>query len=98
MTKAGVPTVFHLGFVISSSLAFVICHLSFLEDEDNTEPLLANLGICLSLAVLTWLVFSQTLWHDFINYDDPRYVYENTRITGGLSISVLPGHSLIFIP
>jgi tetratricopeptide (TPR) repeat protein len=44
-------------------------------------------GICLSLAVLTWLVFGQTLWHDFINYDDPRYVYENTRITGGLSFS-----------
>ena len=44
-------------------------------------------GICLSLAVLTWVVFGQTLWHDFVNYDDPRYVYENTRITGGLSIS-----------
>jgi tetratricopeptide (TPR) repeat protein len=46
-----------------------------------------SVGICLSLAVLTWVVFSQTLWHDFINYDDPRYVYENTKITGGLSIS-----------
>jgi cytochrome c-type biogenesis protein CcmH/NrfG len=44
-------------------------------------------GICLSLAVLTWVVFGQTLGHDFVNYDDPRYVYENTRITGGLSIS-----------
>jgi tetratricopeptide (TPR) repeat protein len=37
--------------------------------------------------VLTWIVFGQTLWHDFINYDDPRYVYENTKITGGLSLS-----------
>ena len=46
-----------------------------------------TIGICLSLGVLTWLVFGQTLWHDFINYDDPRYVYENTKITGGLSIS-----------
>jgi protein O-mannosyl-transferase len=45
------------------------------------------LGICIALAGLTWLVFGQTLWHDFINYDDPRYVYENTKITGGLSIS-----------
>src|SRR5438874_9451020 len=26
-------------------------------------------------------------WHDFINYDDPRYVYENTKITSGLSVS-----------
>jgi cytochrome c-type biogenesis protein CcmH/NrfG len=46
-----------------------------------------TVGICLSLAVLSWLVFGQTLWHDFINYDDPRYVYENTKITGALSIS-----------
>src|SRR5437016_4532965 len=46
-----------------------------------------TVGICLSLAALTWLVFSQTLWHDFINYDDPRYVYETTRITDGLSLS-----------
>src|SRR5438309_6919341 len=46
-----------------------------------------TVGICRSLAALTWLVFSQTLWHDFINYDDPRYVYETTRITDGLSLS-----------
>ncbi len=46
-----------------------------------------TVGICLFLALLTWLVFGQTLWHDFINYDDPRYVYEDTKITGGLSIS-----------
>ncbi len=46
-----------------------------------------TIGICIALAALSWLVFGQTLWHDFVNYDDPRYVYENTRITGGLSIS-----------
>jgi tetratricopeptide (TPR) repeat protein len=46
-----------------------------------------TIGICIALAGLTWLVFGQTLWHDFVNYDDPRYVYENTRITSGLSIS-----------
>jgi tetratricopeptide (TPR) repeat protein len=37
--------------------------------------------------MLTWAVFGQTLWHEFINYDDPRYVYENTKITSGLSLS-----------
>src|SRR6266516_2189201 len=42
---------------------------------------------CISLAALLLLIFGQTFWHDFINYDDPRYVYENTKITGGLSIS-----------
>ena len=46
-----------------------------------------TIGICMALAALSWLVFGQTLWHDFINYDDPRYVYENTRITGGLNVS-----------
>ena len=45
------------------------------------------LCVCICLTVLTLLVFGQTLWHDFINYDDPHYVYENTKITGGLSIS-----------
>ncbi len=43
--------------------------------------------VCIALAVLTWAVFGQTLWHEFINYDDPRYVYQNTRITNGLSLS-----------
>jgi protein O-mannosyl-transferase len=37
--------------------------------------------------VLTWAVFGQTLRYDFLNYDDPRYVYENAKITSGLSLS-----------
>jgi protein O-mannosyl-transferase len=45
-----------------------------------------RLGICISLAVLTWVIFGQLLQYDFINYDDPRYVYENTNITNGLTI------------
>jgi len=44
-------------------------------------------AVCICLVILTWTVFGQTLWHDFINYDDPRYVYENTKITSGLSLS-----------
>src|SRR6266568_5189320 len=32
------------------------------------------------------MVFGRTLWDDFVNYDDPRYVYQNTTITSGLSI------------
>jgi len=46
-----------------------------------------TVGVCTCLTVLAWVVFGQTLRHDFINYDDPRYVYENTKITAGLSIS-----------
>ncbi|PYI68340.1 MAG: hypothetical protein DMF07_01390 [Verrucomicrobia bacterium] len=37
--------------------------------------------------MLTWIVFGQTLRHDFVNYDDPRYVYQNTRITNGLDLA-----------
>src|SRR5436189_6131351 len=50
------------------------------------KPRWQAVSVCICLAVLTWVVFGQTLWHDFINYDDPRYVYENTEITSGLSI------------
>jgi protein O-mannosyl-transferase len=44
-------------------------------------------GVCICLTVLAWLVFGQTLRHDFVNYDDPRYAYQNTRITRGLNIA-----------
>ena len=43
--------------------------------------------ICILLAVLTWLVFGQTLRHDFVNYDDPSYVYENPKVNEGLTFA-----------
>src|ERR1700730_3955520 len=43
-------------------------------------------GICVFLIVLTWLVFGQTLGHQFVNYDDPKYVYQNPEVTRGLSL------------
>ena len=43
--------------------------------------------ICACLFVLTWVVFGQTLRYDFVNYDDPRYVYQNTRITSGINVA-----------
>src|SRR5215475_15242165 len=44
-----------------------------------------TLGICISLLALVWVVFGQTFRYDFVNYDDPRYVYQNTKITSGIS-------------
>src|SRR5437763_8450150 len=41
--------------------------------------------VYLSLTAITWFVFGQTLRHDFINFDDHVYVYENPRITQGLT-------------
>jgi protein O-mannosyl-transferase len=35
---------------------------------------------------IVWIVFGQTLRHEFINYDDDQYVYGNSRITNGLSL------------
>src|SRR5215469_16396473 len=47
-------------------------------------------GICAVLTGITWLVFGQTLAHQFVTYDDPQYVYENTRIAAGLSLPSVP--------
>ena len=41
--------------------------------------------ICVSLTAIVWLVFGQTLAHEFINFDDNKYVYENARVSSGLS-------------
>jgi cytochrome c-type biogenesis protein CcmH/NrfG len=43
--------------------------------------------ICVCLLVLTWVVFAQTLRYDFVNYDDPSYVYQNTTITSGINLA-----------
>ncbi len=43
-------------------------------------------GICAVLAAMTWLIFGQTLAHDFVNYDDELYVYDNAKVGAGLSL------------
>jgi protein O-mannosyl-transferase len=44
------------------------------------------IGICVALTTITWLVFGQTLRHQFVTYDDPQYVYSNPDIIAGLSM------------
>jgi tetratricopeptide (TPR) repeat protein len=44
------------------------------------------LAICVFLAAITWLVFGQTLRHEFINYDDDKYVYENAEVTAHFTL------------
>src|SRR5208283_3412851 len=44
------------------------------------------LGVCIFLAAIIWVVFGQTLRHEFVNYDDDLYVYENPTVTHGLSL------------
>jgi protein O-mannosyl-transferase len=47
--------------------------------------------VYLSLAAITWLVFARTLRHDFVNFDDHVYVYENPLVTRGLTIGGIVG-------
>ena len=46
---------------------------------------LPSFYVCLVLVAITWLVFGQTLGDDFVNFDDHVYVYDNPRITQGLT-------------
>ena len=49
--------------------------------KSRVTDLLVGLG----LVAVTWAVFSQTLAHDFVNFDDHVYVYENSLVIRGLS-------------
>lgn len=42
-------------------------------------------GLCLGLAAMVWLVFGQTIHHQFINLDDGAYVYKNPQVSRGLT-------------
>jgi tetratricopeptide (TPR) repeat protein len=43
-------------------------------------------GICLLIVAATWVVFGQTAGYEFVNFDDDIYVYENPRMTSGLTL------------
>src|SRR5438128_10391871 len=47
---------------------------------------LAYFAVCGAIVVLIWIVFGQTLGHDFVNYDDKTYVYGNSLVTAGLNL------------
>jgi tetratricopeptide (TPR) repeat protein len=47
------------------------------------------LVVCGAIVILIWIVFGQTLGHDFVNYDDKTYVYGNSLVCGGLSLRAI---------
>ena len=47
---------------------------------------LITIAVCIFLTAIIWIVFGQTLGHDFINFDDDHYVYENTQVSRGLTL------------
>src|SRR5262245_9625815 len=44
-----------------------------------------NVLVCLGLAGVVLLIYGQTTGHDFVNYDDGTYVYENDHVKAGLT-------------
>ena len=51
----------------------------------RSQKIFSACAISIALLALTWAVFGQTLRHDFVNYDDDFYVYENADIISGVS-------------
>src|SRR5581483_3921596 len=46
-------------------------------------------AIGVGLVVLTWCVFGQVLWFDFVGYDDALYVADNAAVNHGLTTAAL---------
>lgn len=44
-----------------------------------------HIAISVLLAVIAGVIYTQTLGFDFVNYDDPSYVYKNNHIREGLT-------------
>jgi len=59
--------------------------------RNRTSSRFASFCVCLALIAITWLVFGQTLGHDFVNFDDHVYVYENPRIIQGITLDGVIG-------
>jgi Flp pilus assembly protein TadD len=58
-----------------------------------------SFAVCLFLALGVWAVFGQTLYHEFVNYDDSLYVYENRVVTQGISLKGVEWvftHNMVF--
>jgi tetratricopeptide (TPR) repeat protein len=43
-------------------------------------------GVCVLLAIITWVVFGQTVGFQFVNFDDADYVFKNPQVVRGLTI------------
>src|SRR5438093_10791525 len=54
------------------------------DSRTRNDRLIASV-VCILLAGIVWIAFGQTLHHDFVNYDDGPYVYDNPRRISGLT-------------
>ena len=58
---------------------------------ERAKSRVTDLLVCLGLVAVTWAVFGQTLAHDFVNFDDHVYVYENPLVIRGFSTEGIIG-------
>jgi tetratricopeptide (TPR) repeat protein len=54
-------------------------------DGRRAKSRVTDILVCVGLVAITWAVFGETLTHDFVNFDDHVYVYENPLVVRGLS-------------
>ncbi len=59
-------------------------HKAVTEPTAN-EPRSKQIAICLALAAVTIAIYIQVTSFDFVNFDDPAYVYENDVVQQGLT-------------
>src|SRR5437763_3325771 len=59
-------------------------HRASRPSHSHNDRLIASV-VCILLAGIVWISFGQTLGHEFVNYDDGPYVYDNPRIISGLT-------------
>lgn len=52
---------------------------------DNILTKYRSFWVCLTLTLATTAVFYQVCTYDFVNYDDPEYVYSNPNIQAGIT-------------
>ncbi len=56
-----------------------------LAAESGTRNLDQTLAVCGLLLIAVGLVFGQTAHHEFVNFDDDLYVYDNPQVPHGLT-------------
>jgi len=52
---------------------------------NNTFRISRDGTLCLALVMITFVAFWQVRSHEFVHYDDDRYVFENRHVQGGLT-------------
>ncbi len=58
---------------------------SYSESIGSRHPLRVKIGFCIFLAAIVWVVFGQTRNFEFVNFDDDKYVADNSSVTGGVT-------------